>query len=108
MFRRFLAVVFFIEVGLLLIVLPWSSFWDRNYFVEWSVGFTPLLTSDYTRTNTQIIIAAGSTTGTITVTAVQDLIKELDESVFVEITTVINGTENGVQSATTTIIDDDV
>lgn len=23
---------FFLEVGLLLIVLPWSGFWDRNYF----------------------------------------------------------------------------
>jgi hypothetical protein len=26
-------VAFFIEVGLLLIVLPWSAFWERNYFV---------------------------------------------------------------------------
>ena len=23
---------FFLEVGLLLVVLPWSAFWDRNYF----------------------------------------------------------------------------
>jgi hypothetical protein len=32
--RRLLFVVFFIEVGLLLIVLPWSVFWERNYFVH--------------------------------------------------------------------------
>ena len=25
-------VAFFLEVGLLLIVLPWSGFWDQNYF----------------------------------------------------------------------------
>ena len=24
----------FLEVGLLLVVLPWSGFWDRNYFVS--------------------------------------------------------------------------
>jgi len=30
--RRLLFVAFFVEVGLLLIVLPWSSFWERNYF----------------------------------------------------------------------------
>ena len=33
MLRRLLYVVFFLEVGLLLIVLPWSAFWDTNYFV---------------------------------------------------------------------------
>ncbi len=26
-------VAFFLEIGLLLIVLPWSEFWERNYFV---------------------------------------------------------------------------
>jgi hypothetical protein len=34
---------------LLLVLIPWSAFWDRNYFVEaWSAlgGF---LTSNYTR-----------------------------------------------------------
>jgi hypothetical protein len=30
--RRLILVAFFLEVGLLLIVLPWSSFWERNYF----------------------------------------------------------------------------
>ncbi len=34
MFRRLLLVAFFLEVGLLLIVIPWSAFWDRNYFSE--------------------------------------------------------------------------
>ena len=71
-------------------------------------GGTATLTNDYTRTGTQIIILAGSETGTITVTAVQDLLDELDETVIVEITSVIAGKEDGVQSATTTIGDDDV
>ena len=38
--RRLLRVAFFIEVGLLLVVLPWSGFWEQNYFAQlWpSVG----------------------------------------------------------------------
>ena len=32
--RRLIYVAFFLEVGLLLIVLPWSAFWDRNYFAD--------------------------------------------------------------------------
>ncbi len=30
-------------------LIPWSAFWDRNYFVEWSASFGALLTSNYTR-----------------------------------------------------------
>lgn len=33
MVRRLLFVAFFLEIGLLLIVLPWSTFWERNYFI---------------------------------------------------------------------------
>ena len=29
---RLAYVAFFLEVGLLLIVVPWSGFWDQNYF----------------------------------------------------------------------------
>jgi len=31
---RLLTIVFFIEVGLVLAVLPWSTFWERNYFAD--------------------------------------------------------------------------
>jgi hypothetical protein len=30
--RRVLWVVLFLEVGILLTVVPWSTYWDRNYF----------------------------------------------------------------------------
>ncbi len=30
-------------------LIPWSAFWDRNYFVEWSAAVGALLTSNYTR-----------------------------------------------------------
>ena len=41
--------MFFIEVGLLLMVLPWSAFWERNYFVVHLAGLQPLFTSAYFR-----------------------------------------------------------
>jgi len=47
--RRLVYVAFFFEVGLLLLVLPWSAFWDRNYFVlTWPV-IKPLLTNNFVR-----------------------------------------------------------
>jgi hypothetical protein len=42
-------VAFFIEVGLLLIVLPWSSFWERNYFGYALPILRPFLTNDFVR-----------------------------------------------------------
>ena len=41
--------MFYVEVGLLLIVLPWSAFWDRNYFVHALPALEPLFTSPYFR-----------------------------------------------------------
>jgi hypothetical protein len=34
---------------LLLVLIPWSAFWDRNFFVESSGMIHTLLTSNYTR-----------------------------------------------------------
>jgi hypothetical protein len=34
LFTRLLLVVYFLEVGLLLVLLPWFAFWDRNYFAD--------------------------------------------------------------------------
>jgi hypothetical protein len=33
----------------LLVLIPWSTFWERNYFVEWSPVLEVLLTSNYVR-----------------------------------------------------------
>jgi hypothetical protein len=41
--------VFFIEAGLLLLVLPWSAFWDRNYFVHAWAPLEPFLSSPFVR-----------------------------------------------------------
>jgi hypothetical protein len=31
------------------VLIPWSAFWDRNYFVEGSAAIGALVTSNYTR-----------------------------------------------------------
>jgi hypothetical protein len=41
--------VFFIEVGLLLMVLPWSGFWESNYFVYAWPALEPLFVSPFFR-----------------------------------------------------------
>jgi len=36
--RRLIVIAYFVEVGLLLLVVPWTGFVQRNYFVEaWPV-----------------------------------------------------------------------
>ena len=49
MARRLLYVAFFLEVGLLLVVLPWSGFWERNYFAMTWPALRDLLTNNFVR-----------------------------------------------------------
>ena len=47
--RRLIFVAFFLEVGLLLVVLPWSAFWEHNYFIiEWP-ALESLVTNNFVR-----------------------------------------------------------
>ncbi|MGQ0621856.1 MAG: beta strand repeat-containing protein [Panacagrimonas sp.] len=63
--------------------------------------------TDYTRSGVSISIPAGSLSGAVTVTAVQDTLDENDETVVVDIDSVVNGSESGSQQVTTTILDDE-
>jgi hypothetical protein len=66
--------------------------------------------TDYSLSSANVTITAGQTTGTATITAVQDTIDETDETVIIAIDTVSGGggaTENGTQTQTVTISDDD-
>ena len=38
-----------LETGLLLILIPWSAFWERNYFFEWSPVISGLMSNNYPR-----------------------------------------------------------
>jgi hypothetical protein len=75
--------------------------------VDLGFGGTATDTDDYTASGAQIVIATGATSGSVTVTAVDDAIDDDAETVVVDITGVTGATENGEQQATTTITDDD-
>ena len=49
MARRLLYIAFFLEVGLLLAILPWSGFWDGNYFGTAWPGLHAVMTNDFVR-----------------------------------------------------------
>lgn len=49
MARRLLYIAFFLEVGLLLVVLPWSGFWEKNYFAMTWPALRELLTNNFVR-----------------------------------------------------------
>lgn len=46
---RLLLTAFFFEAGLVLVIVPWSGYWERNYFVQLLPMVEPFLTSDYVR-----------------------------------------------------------
>ncbi len=48
MTRLLLAALFF-EMGLALVVIPWSVYWDRNLFVDMMPAVRELLASNYVR-----------------------------------------------------------
>lgn len=63
---------------------------------------------DYGAWMTQIVIPAGQLTGQIQVQAMPDIMIDGDETIVVDILSVINGDESGVQQQVITIVDDDL
>lgn len=72
------------------------------------LGFAGSATNvtDYTRSAVQIVILAGQTTGSITLTAVSDTDIEGDENIIVTLGTITNGVA-GIQTARTVVLVDD-
>jgi hypothetical protein len=42
-------VLYFVEVGIVLVVFPWTAYWDDNYFVTFSRHLEPALASPWLR-----------------------------------------------------------
>jgi hypothetical protein len=42
-------VAFFFEIGFALVVVPWSAFWDRNYFAEAVPAIHAFITNNFVR-----------------------------------------------------------
>ncbi len=49
MLKRLIFVAYFLEVGLLLVLVPWSGFWDRNYFAITFPALQEILNNNYVR-----------------------------------------------------------
>ena len=47
--KRLVLVAFFLEIGFVLIVIPWSAFWDRNYFAVILPSLHSLITNNFVR-----------------------------------------------------------
>jgi hypothetical protein len=63
--------------------------------------------TDYSLSSTTITIPYGSLSGSVTLTSVNDVLDEPNETVIVDIASVTNGLENSTQQQTVTITDDD-
>ena len=64
LFTRLLFAAYFIEAGLILVVAPWSGFWDRNFFAESVPALEHILASPFAR---------GAVSGVGAITAVAGL-----------------------------------
>ena len=80
-----------------------------SHAVTVNLGFsgTAIAVTDYTASDNKIVISAGETTGSLTLTGCDDSDYELSESIIIDITSVTESVENGTQQVTVTINDDD-
>lgn len=46
---RVLLILVWLEIGLLLVLTPWSALWDSNYFISRYPGLIPFLLNPYLR-----------------------------------------------------------
>ncbi len=66
---RFLLILLCFEIGVTLVFVPWSAFWERNYFLNRYPGLLPILLNPFFRGAVtglgvlDIFIAAGAVLG---------------------------------------------
>lgn len=85
---------------------------DRTRLVDINVALsfsgTATKEADYSSSADSIVIAAGQTSGSVTVTAINDATVESSETIIVDVLSIDHADENGTQQVTITIVDDDV
>ena len=84
-----------------------SAVSEQDVTVTLAFSGTATQPDGFTVDVTEIVIAAGSTSGTAVITATDEGVDDGDQTVVVDIDAVANGTEDGTQQVTTTILDDD-
>src|SRR5439155_17400179 len=93
--------------GVATVTATLSAVSGQTVTVNLVLSGTATITNDYLPSATSIVIPPGSTTGSMTLTAVQDSLDEDNETILVDISSVTNGTESGSQQVTAIITDDD-
>ncbi len=85
-------------------VLSNKSYQDITILLNYSG--TAINGTDYTAPGT-IVIPAGSLTGLITLTGIDNSLYEADKTIIVDVSSVTNGTKGSIQQVTTTIKEDE-
>jgi hypothetical protein len=79
----------------------------QNVRVDFGFSGTATINTDYSASSNSLIVSAGSTSGSISVSSLQDTLDEFDETILVGITSVTNGSVGATSSLSVTITDDD-
>lgn len=95
------------ESGTMTVTAQLSAQSGLDVSLPYTVTGTASNGTDYTITSSPITIAAGNTTGTITITILTDTLDEADETAIVTMDTPINATKGTTSAHTATITDDD-
>lgn len=93
--------------GVATVTAQLSAVTSEDVTVNLGLTGTAIASMDYTASAAAIVIPAGELTGTLTLTGINDSAIEGNESVIVDITSVVNATEDGVQQVSAAIQDDD-
>ncbi len=93
--------------GMATVTASLASLSNNSITIDLGFSGTATNVTDYTRSGAQIIVAPGGNSGSITITGVDDMVDETNETIIVDITSVTNGTEDGIQQVTATLTDDD-
>ncbi|MBI2835306.1 MAG: hypothetical protein HYX76_12855 [Acidobacteria bacterium] len=48
-FSHLLLIALFLEMGLVLVLIPWSVFWERNFFLDWLPGLETFVKNHFVR-----------------------------------------------------------
>ena len=93
--------------GAFTLVANLSAVSNRDVVIDLGFSGSAVLGTDFAVSTTRIVVPAGSLTGNVTITALQDTIDEPDETVVIEFIDVRNAKPLGQQQVTVTIQDDD-
>ena len=85
---RSLVILYLLEAGLILIVLPWTQFWDRNYFMGINDSLEVALTNPVMRGIVSGIGVVCFAVGVLEIVAV--LIRRRSDSLTAPIKSILN------------------